>query len=421
MNLNKRCGAKIEAQIQLQKRTWEDSRAMITPIKNLWIVLETNLPKGKWFHITDIYATIENNFKDFTTDDFKVVTPTNNEPTWHRNVRNALQTHKKTGEILYDGNAHYQLPTSTSYFLIGSKYDDNNDFDMFPSMEKYNVVCTGFAWNYDLQNLYQKSEDEIVKFLKSKKEEPKSYNALRQFLQLKIGDVVAVKSTGSPKAGKAFLEIVAYAVVVERDGIVYWHDTEHFGHCINVQFISTGLKRQYDLGGYGRTIHRIKNKELINELFNDYKNASSSSVRQKIKRRKRKAATDKNILGQKRKGSDGYVTNSRHNQIQQLFKEHLETTFGKDKVQIEENNVDIKLFQQDSITFYEVKPYSFAEDCIRSGLGQLLSYIFFDTDKREKIIKIVGPYPPDKDEQDFIDFLKRTLIIPFEYECFNID
>jgi len=212
-------------------------------------------------------------------------------------------------------------------------------------------------------------------------------------------------------------------VVVERDGIVYLHETEHFGHCINVQFINTKLKKQFELGGYGRTIHSITNKELIDKLFYDYKNPNSSSVRQKIKtkRRTKKAAAIKNILGQKRKGSEGYVTNPQHNKIQQLFKEHLETTFGKNHVRIEENNVDIKLFQQDSITFYEVKPYDFAEDCIRSGLGQLLSYIFFDTDKREKRMKIVGPYPPDKDEQDFIDFLKKTLIIPFEYECFKID
>lgn len=380
---------------------------MTTPIKTLWAVLTTNLPKGKWFNITDIYATIENNFKDFTTDDLKAVTPTNKEPTWHRNVRNALQIHKTNGEILYDGNARYQLPTSTSYFLIGSKYDENNDLDMFPLMEKCNVVCTGFAWDYDLKNLYQKSEKDIIDFLKRKKEEPKSYNALKKFLQLKIGDIVAVKSRGTPKAGKPFLEIVAYAVVVERDGIVYWHETEHFGHCINIQFIETGLKKQYELGGYSGTIHSITGKKLIDTLFHDYKNASSSSVRQKIKtkRRTRKAAGEKNMLGQKRKGSDGYVTNPRHNQIQQLFREHLETIFGKDNILIEENNVDIKLFQQDSITFYEVKPYDLAEDCIRSGLGQLLTYIFFDIDKREKNIKIVGPNPPDKDEQVFSNML----------------
>jgi hypothetical protein len=310
-----------------------------------------------------------------------------------------------------------------SFYLIGSKYEENNDYDMFPLMQEYNVVCTGFAWEYDLSYLYRAEEQNIVNELKDKKEEPKSYNALRQFLQLKPGDIVAIKSTGSPKAGKPFLEIVAYAVVVERDGIVYWHDTENFGHCINVQYINTDLKKQFALGGYGRTIHSITDKELINTLFNSYKNASSSTVREKIKtrRRARTAAASKNITGQRRKGSGAYVTNPKHNKIQQLFKEHLETEFGQDSVHLEENNVDIKLFQHDSIIFYEVKPYDFAEDCIKSGLGQLLAYLFFDTDKRKKKIRIVGPYPPDEYEKNFISFLKENLTFDFEYECFEIE
>ena len=308
-----------------------------------------------------------------------------------------------------------------AFYLIGSKYDENNDLDMFPLMETYQVVCTGFAWDYDLTHLYRADEKDIVGELRDK-EEPKSYNALRQFLQLKPGDIVAIKSTGSPKAGKPFLEIIAYAVVVERDGIVYWHDAENFGHCINVQYIETGLKKQYNLGGYGRTIHSITDQELIDTLFDSYKNASSSGVREKIKtkRRTRKAVTYKNITGQKRKASGAYVTNPKHNKIQQLFKEHLETEFGSDNVLLEENNVDIKLFQPDSITFYEIKPYDAAEDCIKSGLAQLLSYLFFDTDKRKKKIRIVGPYPPDEEENKFITFLKKNLTADFEYEYFEI-
>src|SRR5271157_3585531 len=211
---------------------------------------------------------------------------------------------------------------STSYFLIGSKYGDNNDIDMLPSMEEFNVVCTGFAWDIDLTNLYLHSENEITAFLKRKKEVPRSYNVLNKFLQLKPGDVVAVKSNGSPKGRNPFLEIAAYAVVVERDGEVYWHMKDPCGHCINVQFIKTGLKNQYALGGYGRTIHRITNESVINRLFDGYKSPSSASVRQniKMKRRTRSAAISKNILAQRRKGSAGYVTNQTHNQIQQLFK-----------------------------------------------------------------------------------------------------
>ncbi len=309
-----------------------------------------------------------------------------------------------------------------AFYLIGSKYGENNDRDMFPLMEEYNVVCTGFAWDYDLTHLYLADEEDIVDELKDK-EEPKSYNALRQFLQLKPGDIVAIKSTGGPKAREPFLEIIAYALVVERDGFVYWHDAENFGHCINVQYIKTGLKKQFKLGGYGRTIHSIKDQELINTLFDSYKNASSSDVREKIKirRRTRKAVTSKNTAGQRRKGSGAYVTNPKHNKIQQLFKEYLESEFGHHNVRLEENNVDIKLFQSDSVTLYEVKPYDFAEDCIKSGLGQLLFYLSIDTDKRKKKIKIAGPYPPDEDEKKFIAFLKNNLTVDFEYEYFEIE
>jgi hypothetical protein len=255
---------------------------MVTPLNTFWTLMTTHLPKGKWLNISDIYSTIENNFDSFTSNDLKAVTRTNNEPTWHRNVRNVLHARRKSNEVLYAGNSRYQFPYLPSYYIIGSKYGEHNNVDMLPLMEEYNVVCTGFAWDYDLTNFYQKPETEIADFLKKKKEEPKSYNAIRKFLQLKPGDFVAVKSDGSPKGRKPFLEIVAYAVVVERDGEVYWNEQERLGHCINVQFIKTGFKKQFDIGGYGRTIHNITDKEVLNALFGNYKIATSATVRQKI-------------------------------------------------------------------------------------------------------------------------------------------
>jgi hypothetical protein len=310
-----------------------------------------------------------------------------------------------------------------AYYLIGSKYGDNADQDMLPLMDEYSVVCTGFAWEFDLSHLYRADTNDIVAELKQKGELSKSYNTFRNFLQLKPGDIVAIKSSGSPKGGEPFLEIVAYAVVVERDGVVYWHDTENFGHCINVAFIKTGITRRFSLGGYGRTIHRVTDEPLIRTLFNPYINAGSSAVRNRIKarRRNRRASKTKNTSGQRSKGSGAYVTNPRHNKIQQFFKEYLVGKFGESNVRIEENNVDIKLLQPESITFYEVKPYDWAEDCIRAGLGQLLSYVFFDKDIREKRITIVGPFPPDKEEQNLIAFLKTNLTINFNYDYFEID
>ncbi|MDP3146006.1 MAG: hypothetical protein Q8T03_13505 [Bacteroidota bacterium] len=309
-----------------------------------------------------------------------------------------------------------------SYYLIGSKYGENAHEDMFPLMDQFSVVCTGFSWGTDLSYLYREKDAEIVRELKALGEESKSVNALKQFLQLKPGDIIAVKSTGNPKAGKPFLEIIAYAVVVERDGKTYWHETENFGHCINVEFIKTGLNKTFSVGGYSRTVHTISDAETIDLLFNDYKSGESSGVRNRIKtrRRNRSAATSRNTSGQKRKGSDPYVTSGKHNLIQQYFKEHLEEIYGKDNVLLEENNVDIKVIQPDSVTFYEVKPFAWAEDCIRAALGQLMAYTHFDTTNSNKKIRVVGPYPPDKDELGFIRFLKDTLSLDFDYEHFDV-
>jgi 5-methylcytosine-specific restriction protein A len=95
---------------------------MATPIKTLWTILTANLPQDKWLNIVEIYEIVEKNFKDFTPDDLKPVTKTNNEPTWHRNVRNALQTRRRSGEILYDGNARYKLPQNKNDDRSSSAY-----------------------------------------------------------------------------------------------------------------------------------------------------------------------------------------------------------------------------------------------------------------------------------------------------------
>jgi hypothetical protein len=152
-------------------------------------------------------------------------------------------------------------------------------------------------------------------------------------------------------------------------------------------------------------------------------NSSFIDVSREIqKRRIKKAGTSINTTGQFRKGTGAYVTNPKHNEIQKSFVEHLKNKFNSvgDRVEFEENYVDIKLLQTDCITLYEVKPYNRAEDCIRSGLGQLLSYVCFDTSPKEIKIRIVGPCPPNKEEIKFITFLKDTLSIDFEYEHFKV-
>lgn len=82
---------------------------MTTPINTLWTVLVSNIPLRQWTNISELYNIVQSNFTLFTYDDLAPVTPYNNEPTWHRNLRSALQNKRKTGEILYDENANYRI------------------------------------------------------------------------------------------------------------------------------------------------------------------------------------------------------------------------------------------------------------------------------------------------------------------------
>jgi hypothetical protein len=310
-------------------------------------------------------------------------------------------------------------PVEPNYYIIGSKYGEGNDQDIFPAMLSFNAVSTGFAWDCKVDDLYGSNQSEIVNALNAKNELPKSYNTLKLFLQFKPGDIIAIKSTGSPKGKAGFLEIIAYAVVVERDGKVYWFENTVLGHCINVEFIATDIKNQYNLGGYGRTVHKIADPAVIDNIFGSFLRPNTI-IKAIKKRRRRKAAKSKSIAGQERKGSKGYVTNPKHNLIQVLFRDMLIEQYG-DKVMLEENFVDVKLVLDDSITFYEVKPYVLAEDCIQEALGQLFAYSFYDeTPSMKKILRVVGPSAALRDEKKWIAYLKDSFSLDFDYIHFDL-
>jgi 5-methylcytosine-specific restriction protein A len=82
---------------------------MTTSINTLWTILVSNIPLRQWINIKELYNIVQTNYNYFTADDLAPVTDYNNEPTWHRNLRSALQNKKGTGEILYDEKANYRI------------------------------------------------------------------------------------------------------------------------------------------------------------------------------------------------------------------------------------------------------------------------------------------------------------------------
>ena len=173
----------------------------------------------------------------------------------------------------------YLDDSKRDYYILGSKYGNNNDEDVFPEMLAREAIAIGFASNTDLEEYYFKNHSEITDYLKEKGEEPKSYNALKYFLTLKVGDRIAVKADGSPKGKKGFLSVIGIAEVIEKDGEIYRHDPNGLGHLINVKFIKAPVYKEFDLGGYGRTIHKLSKPDHIDLIFkNDYKILDMNSI-----------------------------------------------------------------------------------------------------------------------------------------------
>lgn len=163
--------------------------------------------------------------------------------------------------------------------------------------------------------------------------------------------------------------------------------------------------------------------EYMQELYNKFDSGKDkSTIKNQLKKEKRtkrveKAESNEKNLEPKTKtiSYSSYIVKQKHNKIQELLKKQLIDKYGKENIKLEENFVDIKVIQPDCLEFYEIKSYSYASDCVREALGQLLFYVYHDRDTRKKKIYVVGQYPPNEPDKKFIDYIKNKIKLDFEY------
>lgn len=83
----------------------------ITKLHEIWEVIDTELPRDEWVPLKNIYTLIESKIS-LKPDDFLRSAPKSDEPKWMRNVRNVLQSRKTSGDIAWDKNSKYMIPSS---------------------------------------------------------------------------------------------------------------------------------------------------------------------------------------------------------------------------------------------------------------------------------------------------------------------
>lgn len=83
----------------------------ITKLHEIWNIIDFELPRDEWIPLQSIYSLIESKLQ-LKPDDFLPSAPKSEEPKWMRNVRNVLQSRKTNGDIAWDKNGKYMLPSS---------------------------------------------------------------------------------------------------------------------------------------------------------------------------------------------------------------------------------------------------------------------------------------------------------------------
>ena len=156
---------------------------------------------------------------------------------------------------------------SSNYYVIGSfYYEDSEGCDMLEDMISNNVISMGWAKEIDLTDFYGKSSDEeVVEYLKNQGQSIKAYSNIRRFLNIELGDMVAVKRwLMENRRGRIIVR--AYARVVERNGKVYSWDKDTLGHTLNVKYLKKDLALELPYN-YSQAIHLVTEPNRIRNIF----------------------------------------------------------------------------------------------------------------------------------------------------------
>ena len=340
-----------------------------------------------------------------------------------------INAKKPEEENLFDFALKYFLLTKTeedrSYYILGSKYEDkdgNDTVDILPEMLERSVIATGYCWNEDYSHLTNRSPqfiknwiDKNAKNKSGKFEEAK--RTLSYFLNLKEGDLIAIKSHGQ----YGNLTIVAYAEVISKNGVIYEPDKE-LGQIVHVRFLENNLSIKTGLS-YGRTIHKITPGEKdghFEKIFGSYAldqfadtETEEDFISDEIPAEDR--INEKDTSPQTVTVSYTKTLGKAHNKIQNAFARSLKKEFPNDKVRTESNYIDVVRINDEAIYYYEVKPFNSAYSCIRAGIGQLLDYYHSNPSAKQVHLCIVGPAKVSPTDSKFIDFIKSTLNLSFDY------
>ncbi|WP_054870584.1 McrB family protein [Caloranaerobacter sp. TR13] len=163
---------------------------------------------------------------------------------------------------------NYHFKPNESYWLIEYIYGENDS-----KLEEFinkGVVGIGFL-NTDLSEYITKDLKDVKVYIKENANTKSAKDALLEFIKIKEGDFVALKSTYTIMTEKnrkqSVIKISAIGKVEKSFDEGYRFDTE-LGHTLPVNWIDKSQVEYLNYTRYKKTINKVTNIEAIKQFFN---------------------------------------------------------------------------------------------------------------------------------------------------------
>ncbi|PFW89204.1 McrB family protein [Bacillus toyonensis] len=165
------------------------------------------------------------------------------------------------------------LDKNTNYWLVGHTYEKTRSIKDY--LINNNCIAIGF-WREDLSPYLD--EENIEDIIDDKEETTAGQKALKQFLKMKEGDFVALKSCFPHKVDGKVRSVLRVSAVgqVTKDAFDGYKFSEEYGHILPVEWINTEERDFIGYGGYRSTLNEAKNKNVINLVFMQGKEISNT-------------------------------------------------------------------------------------------------------------------------------------------------
>lgn len=157
--------------------------------------------------------------------------------------------------------------------------------------------------------------------------------------------------------------------------------------------------------------------EFMRLLYDEFRLGYDKPPLPAKRNRKRKASKSKSLVPVNRKGCEAGISNQVHNLLQMKLYNQLCSEYTESCVDMEKDWVDLLVELPEKVILFEIKPFPYAEDCIKAALGQLLLYAFFAIKNYRKTIELViaGPNGITLEESELLLFLSNRVKFPISY------